>query len=45
MANQAAWISEAKAHPLKVDAAPEAKAGPGEVVIKNATVAINPVDC
>jgi NADPH:quinone reductase-like Zn-dependent oxidoreductase len=44
MSNQAAWIKVAKAKPLEVDSAPTAKAGPGEVVIKNAYVAINPVD-
>ncbi|KAL1620744.1 hypothetical protein SLS56_009564 [Neofusicoccum ribis] len=42
--NQAAWITEAKGKPLKVDEAPTPKPGPGEVVIKNAAVAINPVD-
>ncbi|OCK79131.1 GroES-like protein [Lepidopterella palustris CBS 459.81] len=42
--NQAAWITEARSRPLKVDAAPDAKAGPGEVVVKNAAIAINPVD-
>jgi NADPH:quinone reductase-like Zn-dependent oxidoreductase len=44
MANQAAWIKSAKAKPFEVDVAPTAKTGPGEVVIKNAYVAINPVD-
>jgi len=43
MTNQAAWIKNPKAQ-LSVELAPEAKAGPGEVVIKNAFVAINPVD-
>ncbi|OJD36155.1 zinc-binding oxidoreductase [Diplodia corticola] len=42
--NQAAWITEAKLKPLKVQGAPDPKAGPGEVVIKNAAVAINPID-
>lgn len=42
--NRAAWITEARAKPLKVDEAPEWKAGPGEVVIKNAAIAINPVE-
>ncbi|EOD52674.1 Alcohol dehydrogenase superfamily zinc-containing [Neofusicoccum parvum] len=42
--NQAAWITEAKGKPLKVGEAPTPKPGPGEVVIKNAAVAINPVD-
>ena len=42
--NQAAWITAAKARPLKVDKGPEVKAGPGEIVIKNGAIAINPVD-
>ena len=44
MSNEAAWIKVAKAYPFEVGSAPEAKAGPGEVVVKNAYVAINPVD-
>ena len=44
MANRAAWIKAPKAKPLSVEAAPTAKAGLGEVVIKNSFVAINPVD-
>ncbi|KAF2197454.1 oxidoreductase-like protein [Delitschia confertaspora ATCC 74209] len=44
MNNQAAWITGKQAYPLKVDTAPMPKAGPGEVVIKNAAIAINPVD-
>jgi NADPH:quinone reductase-like Zn-dependent oxidoreductase len=44
MANNAAWIPEAKAQ-LEVREAPLPKAGEGEVVIKNHAVAINPVDC
>ncbi|KAI9810339.1 MAG: hypothetical protein M1827_006306 [Pycnora praestabilis] len=43
MSNQAAWIPEAKAK-LEVAVAPEATAGPGEVVIKTAAVAVNPLD-
>jgi NADPH:quinone reductase-like Zn-dependent oxidoreductase len=43
MSNQAAWIKAPRAT-LEVDSAPAAKAGPGEVVVKNAFVAINPVD-
>lgn len=39
--NQAAWITEAKGKPLKVQEAPDPKPGPGEVVIKNAAIAIN----
>ncbi|KAL1639657.1 hypothetical protein SLS58_007716 [Diplodia intermedia] len=42
--NQAAWLLEAKLKPLKVQDAPDPKPGPGEVVIKNAAIAINPVD-
>jgi NADPH:quinone reductase-like Zn-dependent oxidoreductase len=44
MANQAAWIKAPKSKPFTVEHAPTAHAGPGEVVIKNAYVAINPVD-
>jgi len=43
MSNQAAWIKVGKGR-LEVDAAEYPKAGPGEIVIKNAYVAINPVD-
>ena len=39
--NQAAWITEAKGKPLTMKEAPNPKAGPGEVVIKNAAIAIN----
>ncbi|KAL1625540.1 hypothetical protein SLS56_007287 [Neofusicoccum ribis] len=42
--NLAAWITEAKSRPLKVDEAVKWRAGPGEVLIKNAAVAANPVD-
>lgn len=44
MSNRAAWIKSAKAKPLVVDSALFPKAGSGEVVIKNAAVAVNPVD-
>ena len=43
MSNQAAWLKAPKAN-LEVDSAPTAKAGQGEVVIKNGFLAINPVD-
>ncbi|EKG22422.1 aflH/ adhA/ short chain alcohol dehydrogenase [Macrophomina phaseolina MS6] len=42
--NEAAWIVAAKAKPLKVGSAPEPHANAGEVVIKNAAVAVSPVD-
>ncbi|EAQ89420.1 hypothetical protein CHGG_06039 [Chaetomium globosum CBS 148.51] len=42
--NQAAWLSAAKARPLAVGPAPYTPPGPGEIVIRNAAVAINPVD-
>ena len=42
--NKAAWITEAKANPLKVDHASQPIPGPDEVVIKNSALAINPVD-
>lgn len=38
--NQAAWINGPRVKPLKVAEAPDWKAGPGEVVIKNAALAI-----
>ncbi|KAI9810290.1 MAG: hypothetical protein M1827_006340 [Pycnora praestabilis] len=43
MSNQAAWIPSAKSQ-LKVDSAPMPQPGPEEVVVKNAFIAINPVD-
>ena len=42
--NQAAWLQKA-ATPLEVGDAPLPKAGAGEIVVKNAAVAINPLDC
>ncbi|BFZ64103.1 hypothetical protein YB2330_005241 [Saitoella coloradoensis] len=44
MSNQAAWIKESKANPVVVDSAPVYTPGKGEVVVKNAAAAINPVD-
>lgn len=41
--NQAAWLVKADA-PLEVGEAPMPTAGPGEIVIRNAAIAINPVD-
>lgn len=41
--NQAAWLIKA-GEPLKVDKAPMPSAGPNEIVVKNAAVAINPLD-
>ncbi|KAL6850829.1 putative secondary metabolism biosynthetic enzyme [Amphichorda felina] len=41
--NQAAWLTEA-GKALKVDDAPLPTAGPGEIVVKNSAVAINPLD-
>lgn len=38
VANKAAWLTEAKANPLKVDHAPMPKPGADEVVIKNAAL-------
>lgn len=43
MSNKAAWIKAGKAD-LEVDVAPYPEAGPHEVIVKNANVAINPVD-
>ena len=42
--NQAAWITSPKARPLAVKEAPYPTPAAGEVVTKNAYVAINPVD-
>jgi NADPH:quinone reductase-like Zn-dependent oxidoreductase len=42
--NRAAWLITADT-PLKVDDAPLPTAGPDELVVKNAAVAINPLDC
>ncbi|CAI6333971.1 unnamed protein product [Periconia digitata] len=42
--NQAAWLTKA-GRPLEVGEAPMPTAGPGEIVVKNAAVAINPLDC
>ncbi|KAF2689454.1 GroES-like protein [Lentithecium fluviatile CBS 122367] len=41
--NQAAWLTKADT-PLEVGDAPLPTAGPGELVVKNAAVAINPLD-
>lgn len=41
--NQAAWL-DAKATRLRVGDAPMPTPGPGEVVIKNHAIAINPLD-
>lgn len=42
--NQAAWLYKADT-PLEVGDAPVPKAGAGEIIVKNAAVAINPLDC
>ncbi|OKL60417.1 hypothetical protein UA08_03979 [Talaromyces atroroseus] len=42
--NQAAWINDKNAKPLEVKESPYPKPGPNELVIKNAAVAINPID-
>ncbi|KAK3627542.1 hypothetical protein LTR56_019126 [Elasticomyces elasticus] len=41
--NQAAWLKKANT-PLEVSDAPMPTPGPGEIVVKNAAVAINPLD-
>ncbi len=41
--NQAAWLVKA-GEPFQVGDAPLPVAGPGEIVVKNSAVAINPVD-
>ncbi|KAI8630764.1 zinc-binding oxidoreductase CipB [Xylariaceae sp. FL1651] len=42
--NRAAYLTEAKAYPLVVKDAPYTKPGPGELVIRNAAIALNPID-
>ncbi|TGO40522.1 hypothetical protein BHYA_0036g00550 [Botrytis hyacinthi] len=42
--NKAAWIKTSGTNPLAIDDAPIPHPGPGELVIKNSVVAINPVD-
>lgn len=42
--NQAAWLVKAGS-PLELGDAPLPTAGLGELVIKNAAIAINPLDC
>jgi len=42
--NTAAWLTAAKANPLKVKTAPYTPPRENEIVIKNGAVAINPVD-
>ncbi|KAJ5201033.1 hypothetical protein N7449_005836 [Penicillium cf. viridicatum] len=42
--NQAAWLTGEGAYPFVVNDGPKPTPGPGEIVIKNAAVAINPVD-
>lgn len=42
--NQAAWLQKADT-PLEVGDAPLPAASAGEIVVKNAAVAINPLDC
>lgn len=41
--NQAAWLHKPDT-PLEIGAAPIPTAGPGEIVVKNAAIAINPLD-
>jgi NADPH:quinone reductase-like Zn-dependent oxidoreductase len=42
--NKAAWLHKAGT-PLEVGDAPLPKAGPNEIVVRNAAVAINHLDC
>ncbi|KAK7424453.1 hypothetical protein QQX98_000418 [Neonectria punicea] len=42
--NQAAWLLKANT-PLGVGEAPMPTAGPNELVVRNAAIAINPLDC
>jgi NADPH:quinone reductase-like Zn-dependent oxidoreductase len=41
--NQAAWLVKASS-PLEVGDAPLPEAGPGEIVVRNKAIAINPLD-
>lgn len=41
--NQAAWLHKA-GEPLQVGDAPMPTPGPGEIVVRNAAVAVNPLD-
>jgi NADPH:quinone reductase-like Zn-dependent oxidoreductase len=43
--NEAAWLPAEKVRPLQVGPAPYTPAGPGQLVVQNAAVAINPVQC
>ncbi|KAH8704801.1 chaperonin 10-like protein [Talaromyces proteolyticus] len=42
--NQAAWIPAKKVVPFKISSAPYTRPGPGQIVIKNGAVGINPFD-
>ncbi|KAI1775395.1 zinc-binding oxidoreductase [Hypoxylon cercidicola] len=42
--NQAAWLPAAKTKPFQVGDAPYTHPGPGEIVVRNGAVAINPFD-
>jgi NADPH:quinone reductase-like Zn-dependent oxidoreductase len=42
--NKAAWLRKADT-PLEVNEAPMPSAGPTEIVIRNAAIALNPLDC
>jgi NADPH:quinone reductase-like Zn-dependent oxidoreductase len=42
--NRAAWL-DTPSTPLQVGDAPMPTAGAGEIIVKNAAVAINPLDC
>ena len=44
MANRAAILTEAKAHPVKIVDFPMPEAGPHQMIIKNHAVAFNPAD-
>jgi NADPH:quinone reductase-like Zn-dependent oxidoreductase len=42
--NRAAWLTAEKAKPLEIKPAPYMSAGENEIVVKNAALAINPID-
>lgn len=43
--NSAAWLAGEKVRPLEVKTAPYTSPGENEILVKNAAVAVNPVDC
>lgn len=42
--NQAAWLPTSQANPLVIDPSPYTTPGPGQLLVKNSALGINPVD-